>query len=329
VRRVVFAALLLVVAGAARAEAHGMRTALVEVLEISPGQATVHLRQTAPDPSLTVIAGPGCVLEPAGDGGSIYEHAWRLDCAGAGAAEPAIEVAGLGPIVSEAVVWIVLADGTTRSELVHGAPRDATRVALRRAPATASTLEVARQFVNLGLVHIATGYDHLLFLLLLVLLLRDVRSVLLAETAFTISHSLSFSATALGWLHVSATAAEACIALSLVMLARDVRPGSAAAERWRGAGMALAFGFVHGLGFAAGLREIGLPEHAIGAALVGFGAGIELGQVAFLAVVLTILHLVRDMRARPAIERVAIYAIGALSSWWLIVRVLAISASSS
>jgi hypothetical protein len=166
-----------------------------------------------------------------------------------------------------------------------------------------------------------TGYDHLLFLGLLVLLLRRARSVLLAETAFTLSHSVSFSATALGWIHVSSVAAEACIALSLVLLAADVRLRGAPASASRGASMALVFGLVHGLGFAGGLREIGLPEHAIAPALVSFGAGVELGQVAFLAVVLGVLHLVRHASQLSRVEMGAVYAAGTVSAYWLFERV--------
>ena len=154
------------------------------------------------------------------------------------------------------------------------------------------------------------------------LLLSRVRSVLLAETAFTLSHSLSFSATALGWLHVSSTAAEACIALSLVLLAADVRVrGAPPPARARGAWLALVFGLVHGLGFAGGLRGIGLPEHAVAPALVSFGAGVELGQVAFLAVVLGGPASGSGTRASSRAPKiVAVYAAGSVSMWWLFER---------
>jgi hypothetical protein len=174
--------------------------------------------------------------------------------------------------------------------------------------------------MRLGVVHIGTGDDHLLFLLLLVLLLRSARSVLLAETAFTLSHSVSFSATALGWIHVSSAGAEACIALSLVLLAAEIEPRGPPADAWRGARLALVFGLVHGLGFAGGLREIGLPERAIAAALVSFGAGVELGQVAFLALLLGGLHLMRDARMLPRLRWAAVYGAGSISAFWLIER---------
>jgi hydrogenase/urease accessory protein HupE len=314
VSRLAFALLvILLTAVALPASAHGMRTAYLEIVEVPGGRATVHLRASAPDPSLGVDVEAGCSLDGAGDSRSLYDRAWLLDCPG-GITGHALSIHGLGPIVSEVVVWTSFADGTRSSRIVK--PDDA-RFELRSG---ASGWSVVREYVRLGVVHILTGYDHLLFLLLLVLLLRRVRSVLLAETAFTLSHSLSFSATALGWIHVSSTAAEACIALSLVLLAADVKVRGAPARAWRGARMAFVFGLVHGLGFAGGLREIGLPERAVAPALVSFGAGVELGQVAFLAVVLGALHLVRHASALPRIKLAAVYAAGSLSAFWLLER---------
>jgi hypothetical protein len=271
-----------------------MRTAYVEISELSPGQATVFVRASVPEPSLAVRVA-GCTVE-----GS----ALRCDGSLAGRA---ITVDGLGPILSEAVADVVLADGTRRSHLIR---------------ADAPTWEidsgsVALQYVQLGVRHIATGADHLLFLLLLVLVLKRPRAVILAETAFTLSHSLSFTATALGWIHVSAPAAEACIALSLVLVALDVdKPMTALA----GAATALVFGFVHGLGFAGGLREIGLPDHDVAQALLGFGAGVELGQVAFLAVVLFAVHWLSHARVWPRLALTTGYAAGSVASFWLIQR---------
>lgn len=306
--------------GVASAGAHGMRSAYVEVTELAPGSAIVHLRLGAPDPVLALVAPDGCALTALVAGGDLaarFDRAWQLVCPGALAGR-VIGMRGLGPLTSDAVASIALADGTTATQLVRASAPQIELVTAARSP-----VAVAREFVGLGLVHLVTGYDHLLFLLLLVLLLGDVRSVLLAETAFTISHSLAFSATALGVVHVSAWAVEVCIALSLVLLAADVVPGTVAVARrarWRGAALALAFGFVHGLGFAGGLREIGLPEHAIGAALVGFGAGIELGQVAFLAVVLAAVHAARRVRAWPRVELAAVYAIGGFAAYLVLAR---------
>jgi hypothetical protein len=306
---VVFAMVLASTAGA-----HGMRTAYVEIVEVAAGQATIHLRLSVPAPSVQIDSEAGCTLERAGDATSPYDRAWLLDCRD-GLAGHALAVRGLGPVVDDVVVWTSYSDGTSASHIVRA---NDPSFELRSA---ASGWSVARAYLRLGVTHILTGYDHLLFLGLLVLLLRRARSVLLAETAFTLSHSVSFSATALGWIHVSSVAAEACIALSLVLLAADVRLRGAPASASRGASMALVFGLVHGLGFAGGLREIGLPEHAIAPALVSFGAGVELGQVAFLAVVLGVLHLVRHASQLSRVEMGAVYAAGTVSAYWLFERV--------
>lgn len=221
--RTAFLSLAAVAALAGSAGAHGLRTAFVEVTEIQPGHAVVHLRMNTPDPSIAVTSPDGdCALDATGDGGSVYDKTWLLECPD-GLGGRSLALAGLGPIVGEGVVWIARADGTTASQIVRA---DAPGFALGRAAAP-SALAVARQYIALGLEHILTGYDHLLFLLLLVLVLGEVRSVFLAETAFTLSHSLSFSATALGWIRVSAPAAETCIALSLVLLAAEVRTDAA------------------------------------------------------------------------------------------------------
>jgi hypothetical protein len=313
----VSALLLLAMTASTPAFAHGMRTAYLEIVEVQPGRATVHLRQTAPDPSVGLHPGPGCGLDATGDAGSLFDRAWLLDCPG-GLAGHRLTVHGLGPVVSDLVAFASFVDGSTSSRIVKP---DEPEFELR---SDASAWTVAGQYVRLGVVHIATGYDHLLFLLLLVLLLRRARSVLLAETAFTLSHSLSFSATALGWIHVSSSAAEACIALSLVLLAADVQVRGPPPSAWKGARMALLFGLVHGLGFAGGLREIGLPERAVAPALVSFGAGVELGQVAFLALVLGALHATRSASQLPRLKLAAVYAAGSVSAYWLLERAAAL-----
>jgi hypothetical protein len=288
---------------AGSASAHGMRSIYVEVVELSPGQARVTTRAQVPVTGITITADAPCTLD--GE---------MLVCPGTlGGAT--LHVEGLGPIVSEAVVW-VSAEGTSTSHLVTPQAPSWTL------PSThVSSLEVARDYVGLGVRHIATGADHLLFLLALVLALKRVRAVLLAETAFTLSHSLSFSASALGWIHVSAAAAEACIALSLVLVALDIGRGETTARR--GAALAFVFGLVHGLGFAGGLAEIGMPPSAIPAALVGFAGGVEIGQIAFLAVALTLFALAQRTRVGRLAPTVGAYAVGVVGCFWLFERIRA------
>jgi HupE / UreJ protein len=146
---------------------------------------------------------------------------------------------------------------------------------------------------------------------------------MLAETAFTLSHTLSFSASALGWVHVSATAAEACIAVSLVLVALDVgrpvRPRHAAP--WKTAGLAFAFGLVHGLGFAGGLAEIGLPQAQVPAALAGFASGVEIGQVVFLVIAVSAVSLLgRAPRLARGAVTAGAYAVGGIGWFWLFER---------
>jgi hydrogenase/urease accessory protein HupE len=308
-------ALALVLAGTRRAEAHGMRTAYFELVESRAGAGVATLRFTLVDPTVRFTV-DGCTLAPTSGGdASANRFAFVFHCPSSLAGR-AVHAVGLGPIVSEAVVRVALAGGGVRSGVLRA---DAPSL---RLPAEARAgIGVAGEYVRLGVVHIATGLDHLLFLLALALQLWRVRAVLLAETAFTLSHTLSFSATALGLLRLSPAAAEACIALSLVLLARELAAGRRVTPG-RGAVVALGFGLVHGLGFAGGLREVGLPEHDVGLALAGFAGGVELGQVLFLALVLGLLHVGRVARRRASLEQLGGLAIGSVGAWWLCQRLV-------
>jgi HupE / UreJ protein len=319
-RAVLFAALLaLLLVVSTPASAHGMRSVFVEIEEVSAGRAALHLRTSVADPSLEVALGSGCVLYLGGET-TLLDRTGTVACEG-GLAGHALTLRGLGPVSGEAVVWVRYADGASTSHLLT---RDASTWTL---PPRVSFWAVGKQYVELGVRHILGGYDHLLFLLLLVLTLKTPRSVLLAETCFTLSHSVSFTATALGWVRVAPAPAEACIALSLALVALDIgrsRVGFGAAASPRNvAGLAFLFGLVHGLGFAGGLREIGLPERDVATALASFAAGVEMGQVAFLAAVLAIVHFARRMPSWPKVELVGAYAGGALSTFWIIERVKA------
>jgi hydrogenase/urease accessory protein HupE len=308
------AALLLLSLLAPSARAHGTRSVSVEVTEVSPGSAVVHVRAQTPGDKVTVRFGEPCTSGPAGVGDD--DGALRVECPGSIAGKD-ISVAGLGPIVSEAILVVSLHDGTSVSRVLT-----ADEASLRL-PVSQSGAALARAYVKLGIVHIFTGYDHLLFLLSLVLLLKKVRSVLWAETAFTVSHSLSFSATALGLIHVSSAAAEACIALSLVLVALDVGRTEEVPSARRGAGLAFVFGLVHGLGFAGGLSEIGLPDHDVSLALLGFAAGIEAGQVAFLAAALLAFAWIASRPRLGWTMRAGATLIGSVSAYWLIERIVA------
>jgi hypothetical protein len=305
---------------ASTARAHGTRSVSVDVTETSPGRALVRVRASTPEDAdrIRAVFPEPCVPTPGEDG----DRVTLVACAGALAGK-AITVEGLGPIVSEAIVVVALHDGSVVSQVVTDASPSFVL------PAAQSGLGVAESYVGLGVRHIATGYDHLLFLLALVLVLRRPRAVLLAETAFTLSHTLSFSATALGLLRVSAEAAEAAIALSLVLVALDIgRPADDREASTRdGVVMAFGFGLVHGLGFAGGLREVGLPDAHVSAALAGFALGVEVGQVAFLIVALLVFHLASRRAPRSTVEarvRAGSVLIGSVACYWLVERTLSV-----
>ncbi len=315
---VVLLATLALLAPARLARAHGMLSAYLEITEQDGGTLLVRLRSAVPGVTLSPILPRGCrVTEPAKpeatDIGLV--HTLVAHCPGALAGQD-VGIRGLGRGIPDAVVWLTRADGSVQTRLLTArAPRFTV-------PAPESGTAIARQYVGLGVRHIASGADHLLFLLLLVLTLRRLRSVLFAETAFTLSHSVSFSATALGWVHVAPEAAEACIALSLVLVALDLgRAGARRPGPREGALIALVFGLVHGLGFAGGLREIGIPDAHIAAALVGFGGGVEIGQVAFVLAVLGVMALLRQ-RWLERVEIAVAYVAGSIATFWLVARLL-------
>jgi hypothetical protein len=308
--------LVLLVAGVlgAQAEAHAMRSAYVEIAELGGGHVSVQVRESRPAPGFKVEPPPGCVEDvfQGTDDGLRLSAVWTCDGPLVGRL---VAVSGLGPILTEAVVDVSLSDGRTATHLVRGESATWT------IPAVETPWRVFREYLRLGVVHILTGGDHLLFLFLLVLALQRPRAVFFAETAFTLSHTLSFSASALGWIRLSSAAAEACIALSLVLMAWDAgRPGRPLLSARQGAAMALVFGCVHGLGFAGGLREIGLPEKSVPFALASFGLGVEAGQVAFLIAVLSVVLVASRWRQWSRIAAGSTVLAGGVGTYWLLAR---------
>lgn len=310
-------AIVLLFLGAGTAAAHGMRTASLRIEELAPGRALVTWQEGVRDDHARPVFPSGCQASAPSESED-KQRSFVLECDG-GLAGKTFGVEGLGPILTDATVWVGFKDGRTASHLLG--PDQPTW----QLPRVQTAGEVSRSYVALGVRHILTGADHLLFLVLLVLTLRSTRAVLMAETAFTLSHSLSFSATALGLIHVPAPPAEACIALSLILLALDVKYGSKepGVSARKGALAALVFGLVHGLGFAGGLADLGLPDKHVSLALLGFGAGVEIGQVAFLALALVVVWALARWSDRvrrpffPMAARLVTVATGSLATLWL------------
>jgi hydrogenase/urease accessory protein HupE len=177
-------------------------------------------------------------------------------------------------------------------------------------------------FLVLGVEHILFGFDHLVFLLGLVLVGGKLRSLLLVVTAFTVAHSITLGAAVLGLWAPSPAIVEPLIALSIVYVGVENFFVKDAEKRWR---VTLPFGLVHGFGFAGALGEIALPRAEIPVALLAFNVGVELGQVAVLALVLP---LILAARKRAWFERTGIKAISAAivaaGLFWFVTRVFGI-----
>jgi hydrogenase/urease accessory protein HupE len=248
-----------------------------------------------------------------------------------GLAGQTIAIDGLSGTSTDVLVRIESLGDVTQTERLS--PTKTTFV-VETAP---DAWEVAATYLGLGIEHILFGFDHLLFVLALVILVRDWRRVVLTVTAFTVAHSITLAAATLGLVDVPGPPVEAAIALSIVLVAVEIvnarRGMRSLAADWPWV-VAFCFGLLHGLGFAGALAEVGLPHHAIPIALLFFNLGVEIGQLVFVAVLLTTGWLFRRviaLRLGPdPVQRVvnrldvtAAYGIGTVAAFWLIERTLA------
>ena len=231
-----------------------------------------------------------------------------------------LHILGLESTMTDTLVQMEFADGTEWTKLLT--PQQPTAVI----PTTSSRMETADAYMKLGVLHILTGVDHLLFILALIIITDGGWKLVKTVTAFTVSHSITLTAATLGYVHVPQRPVEAVIALSIVFVACEIihrRQGrSGLTERWPWI-IALTFGLLHGLGFAGALSDVGLPAGHIPLALLFFSCGVETGQFLFIAAVLTLVavaHRVRIPFPRWA-ELVPPYAIGTVAMFWVIQRI--------
>ena len=194
-------------------------------------------------------------------------------------------------------------------------------------PAPREHRTVFAEFLRLGVEHVWRGVDHLLFIAGLIFIARTPRRVLATVTGFTVAHSITLALAALGILSLPVRAIEATIALSIILLAVEIAKGPRDTLTWRHpTAIASSFGLLHGLGFAAVLHDVGLPQQGLVTALLAFNLGIEAGQILFAVPVLMLFALARRFSAQPAqsgAQRVAGYAVGMLASYWMFVRLFA------
>jgi hypothetical protein len=333
-----WAALLAVVACAAPALAHRLSPAFFGLAETAPNVFAVQWK-------VSISGGLAAVLEPQVPDGCTVANGVRtytledvrlqhatVQCP-SGLAGQEFTVKGLQQTQTDVLLRVDYLDGSSSNQRLTP---DAPAVTIPERP---STFEVVRTYTVLGIEHILLGIDHLLFVLALLLLVNGFARLVATVTAFTVAHSVTLGAATLGFVRVPSAPVEAVIALSILFLASELArrrplasaPSAATADTvnltarfpWL---VALAFGLLHGFGFAGALSEVGVPQQAVPLALLFFNVGVELGQLLFIAAVFAFAWLVRRsaVRAPAVFQRAIAYGIGSVAAFWVVERTLAI-----
>jgi hypothetical protein len=310
--------LLLITIAATPAFAHEIRPAFLQISEIEPSSYDVVWKTPAQGDmrlALNVVLPSGCrnVGQPRTTpvDGAVVQR-WRSTCDGGLPGKP-IVIENLPASLTDVILRFEPLAGSPKTLRMDGATPHVI------IPVRQSVGSVGAAYFRLGAEHILFGFDHLLFVLCLVILVRDPRRLLGAITAFTVAHSITLACTMLGWIHLASAPVEACIALSIAFVAAEiirVRSGAASTtQRWPWIA-SFAFGLLHGFGFASALREIGLPDDAVPLALLFFNLGVEGGQILFIALLLAV-RFCLEWRALP-------YAAGIVAAFWFLERTLRI-----
>lgn len=228
---------------------------------------------------------------------------------------------GLSSIPVDVLLRVKLGDGTEHSAILRSGFNSFT------IPEQVTRVDLAISYWRMGTIHILEGYDHLLFLLTLLLIVSGIWPLLKTVTAFTLAHSLTLALVTLGLLYIPPVPTEALISLSIVLLAVEVvrknQGRFTLSERYPWL-IAFTFGLVHGLGFAGALSEIGVPQGEVPLALLMFNVGVETGQVMFVVVVSLLLAWLHRLNSHSALglARATPYAIGGMAMFWTIQRIV-------
>jgi hydrogenase/urease accessory protein HupE len=320
--------MLALVAGAA--VAHESRPVYVELTETSPQR---YLLQWKMPPSVPEYSAPTITLskecEPdspavqfSGPDGLVRRTGYHCSQGVAGRVVT-IAYPGPNPSISSLISYRALSG--ERHLQVLGPQKTSWTV-----PTAETAARVAHQYVLLGTEHIWSGVDHLLFLVCLLWIAGTWRRILITVTGFTLAHSMTLGASALGIVRVPIPPVEAAIALSILFLATELVKGPRHSLTWRNPiAVSTSFGLLHGFGFAAALSDFGLPQTDLVLGLLSFNVGVELGQVAVVAGVMGTVRLVQWLGPVPSASppswmsmprTAAGYAVGAIAVFWLIQR---------
>ena len=293
--------------------AHEMSMAEMQLREMSRGEFLWQWaagEKRPPDEDLTPVWPEGCTADSN-----------VLRCGEAGL-QGALSIEGVGQRYSAATGEGFLARWPVPGLYPDVGPADGAIIRIGRRPARLK--EIALAYTVLGIEHILTGIDHQLFVIGLLFLVGFNRRLFWTITAFTVAHSVTLALSALGWLELRSAPVEATIALSIVLVAGEaLHQQQTLARRWP-ALVAFLFGLVHGLGFAGALREIGLPENHLLAALLTFNIGVEIGQLLIVTAAWLLWRLVSHW-PKVALARTAVlYGIGSVAAYWSWERAVAI-----
>lgn len=316
----------MIVAASTAARADELRPGFLELTETAPGEWALAWKQPYAIPPSEPPAPPVIPahcryaddLRQGGAGGAVLGQA-SMTCTGSLGGQRIGFEGMLGQ--SDMLVRVIPLDAPMQALRLTAAEPSAEIAAETEQP------PVWRTYFVLGVEHILEGWDHLLFVIALVLLLRQWRRAVIAATAFTVAHSITLAGASLGFLSMPQRPVEILIALSIVFLAVEIvkrdpaSPSLAMRMPWV---VAFLFGLLHGFGFAGALAEIGLPEGEIVAALLAFNLGVEAGQLLVVAATLALVALVARLASRqlePAMK-VASYGIGIIGSYWLVDRLV-------
>jgi len=321
--------ILSVLLHAGYAGAHKLAPSLLQITEQDHGKIEVIWKESVfknrggrIDPVLPHFCTPDGKpsIEQSGTGLSMR---WLAGCNGKSIKGSLIRINWTGNASTCVVLRIVLTDGQQIQTILT--PKNPTF----QVPSDQSTAQVMKNYLVLGVKHLLSGFDHMLFITGLLLLIRSRRLLLWTITAFTAGHCITLSLAALGLIHLPTAWIEFGIALSIFVLAVEVgdirEPESRESwvSRWPWA-MAIAFGLLHGLGFASALGEIGLPKSDIPAALFSFNVGIELGQISWVLLVWILWASFRrlPLPSFPHWRTAVTYAMGTCAVYWCIERSL-------
>ncbi len=295
------------------APAHEMTMAEMELRETRAGEFLWQWGQSGAKPIADVLTPrwpEGCAAETN-----------MLRC-GEGGLTGVMSIDGVGKEYSAALVKVFWRDGQSRVYTLTA--RQPTVHLYGSADDTRGRGEIARAYLVLGVEHILSGVDHLMFVAALLFLVGFRRKLIWTISAFTLAHSLTLASAALGWLTLRSAPVEATIALSIVLVAAKALHTRETFARRLPAMVAFLFGLVHGLGFAGALKEIGLPQSHLATALLTFNLGVEFGQLLAVGAAWAAWRLLHRFPVVQLGRVPALYGIGALAAYWSLARMAAI-----